>query len=68
MKPVVLADIPHEVEDMSEDTLGELRQRAHDARIQGNSKMDEHQLREALRRVEQGQDPIEAKREARDWE
>jgi hypothetical protein len=52
---------------MGEDTLRELRQRAHDAGIRGNSKMDEHQLREALRRVGQGQDPIEAKREARDW-
>jgi hypothetical protein len=53
---------------MGEDTLRELRQRAHNPGIQGNSKMDEQQLREALRRVEQGQDPIEAKREARGWE
>jgi hypothetical protein len=52
---------------MSEDTLRELRQRAHEAGIRGNSKMDEQQLREALRRVDQGEDAIEAKREARGW-
>jgi hypothetical protein len=52
---------------MGEETLRELRQRAHDAGIRGNSTMDEQQLREALRRVEKGEDPIEAKREARGW-
>jgi hypothetical protein len=56
-----------EVQDVGEDTLRELRQRAHDAGIRGNSKMDEQQLREALARVEQGQDPIEAKRDAHGW-
>lgn len=37
---------------MAEQTLLELRQRAHDAGIEGNSKMDEQQLRAVLRRVE----------------
>jgi hypothetical protein len=49
------------------ETLEELRRRAHEAGIRGNSKMDEQQLRDALRRVEKGEDPIEAKREARGW-
>lgn len=53
---------------MGGGTLRELKQRAHDVGIRGNSKIDEQQLREALRRVEQGEDPIEAKREAQDWE
>lgn len=53
---------------MGEENVRELRQRAHDAGIQGNAKMDEQRLREALRRVEKGQDPIEAEREARDRE
>jgi hypothetical protein len=53
---------------MADETLHELRRRAHEAGIEGNSKMDEQQLREALRRVEQGEDPIEAKRQARGWE
>jgi len=50
---------------MADETLHDLRQRAHEAGIEGNSKMDEQQLREALRRVEQGTDPTEAKREAK---
>ena len=50
---------------MGEETLRQLRQRAHEAGIEGSSKMDELQLREALRRVEQGEGPIAAKREAR---
>lgn len=58
--------IPREEFDMAE-SLQELRQRAHEAGIRGNSKMDEQQLREALERVEKGEDPIEAKREARGW-
>ncbi|WP_158228340.1 hypothetical protein [Pseudonocardia sp. MH-G8] len=53
---------------MSDEDLRELRQRAHDAGIRGNSKMDEQQLREALRRVEHGEDPIEAKRDAHGWD
>jgi hypothetical protein len=48
--------------------LRELRQHAHDAGVRGNSKMDEQELREALRRVDKGEDPIAAKREARGWE
>jgi hypothetical protein len=45
--------------------LRELRQQAHDAGIQGNSKMTESQLREALRKVGKGADPQQAKQEAR---
>ncbi|QYN39082.1 hypothetical protein K1T35_18905 [Pseudonocardia sp. DSM 110487] len=48
--------------------LRDLRQQAHEAGIRGNSKMDEEQLREALRKVDKGEDPIKAKREAHDWE
>ena len=51
-----------------EEELRDLRQRAHEAGIRGNSKMDEQQLREALRKVAKGEDPIKAKREAHDWE
>ena len=51
---------------MADDELRDLRQRAHDAGIQGNSKMDEQQLREALREVEGGAAPGEAKRDAKD--
>ena len=50
---------------MGEENLREPRQRARDAGIQGNSKMDEQQLREALQKVERGADPGEARREAR---
>ena len=53
--------------DMADETLQELRRRAHEAGIRGNSKMDEQQLREALKKVEKGANPIEAKREARGW-
>jgi hypothetical protein len=52
--------------DMGDETLHELRRQAHEAGIEGNSKMTEQQLREALRRVDQGAEPAEAKREAKD--
>ncbi|MBM0227202.1 MULTISPECIES: hypothetical protein [Micromonospora] len=47
------------------EQLHELRQRAHDAGIEGNSKMTEDQLREALRKVGKGTEPQMAKREAK---
>ncbi|HEX6967976.1 MAG TPA: hypothetical protein VF174_04045 [Micromonosporaceae bacterium] len=45
--------------------LHDLRRRAHEAGIEGNSKMNESQLRQALKMVEKGTDPMAAKREAR---
>lgn len=51
---------------MADETLHDLRQQAHEAGIEGNSKMDEQQLREALRRVNEGDDPAEVKHEAKD--
>ena len=47
------------------EQLHELRQKAHDAGIQGNSKMTEDQLREALRRVGKGEQPQTAKQQAK---
>jgi len=47
------------------EKLHDLRQQAHDAGIEGNSKMTEDQLRDALRRVGKGTEPQMAKREAR---
>ncbi|WP_446210289.1 hypothetical protein [Micromonospora sp. IBSANI012] len=47
------------------DRLHELRQQAHNAGIEGNSKMTEEQLREALRRVAKGEQPQMAKHEAK---
>jgi len=47
------------------EQLHELRQKAHDAGIQGNSKMTEDQLREALRRVGKGEQPQMAKQQAK---
>ncbi|WP_428965838.1 hypothetical protein [Micromonospora fluostatini] len=47
------------------DSLHDLRQQAHDAGIEGNSKMTEDQLREALRRVGKGEQPQMAKQNAR---
>ncbi|MBM0229654.1 MULTISPECIES: hypothetical protein [Micromonospora] len=47
------------------EQLHELRQRAHDAGIEGNSKMTEDQLRQALRKVSKGAEPQMAKREAK---
>ncbi|MBO4204582.1 hypothetical protein [Micromonospora echinofusca] len=45
--------------------LHELRQRAHDAGIEGNSKMSEQQLRAALQKIDQGMSPQRAKQETR---
>ncbi|MGR6319891.1 hypothetical protein Q2K19_26435 [Micromonospora soli] len=45
--------------------LHELRQQAHNAGIEGNSKMTEQQLRDAMRRVSKGERPEMAKQEAR---
>ncbi|MFC4017088.1 hypothetical protein ACFOW4_03910 [Micromonospora sp. GCM10011542] len=45
--------------------LHDLRQQAHDAGIEGNSKMTEQQLREALRKVGKGERPEMAKQEAK---
>ena len=47
------------------EQLHELRQQAHDAGIEGNSKMTEEQLREALRKVGKGERPQAAKQEAK---
>lgn len=47
------------------EQLHELRRRAHDAGIEGNSKMTEDQLRRALAMVGRGADPQAAKREAK---
>jgi hypothetical protein len=50
------------------EELQELRQQAHDAGIQGNSKMTEEELRTALRKVSEGDSPGQAKQEAKgDW-
>ncbi|RKR86493.1 hypothetical protein BDK92_0723 [Micromonospora pisi] len=47
------------------DELHDLRQRAHKAGIEGNSKMTEEQLREALKQVGKGAEPMHAKRGAK---
>ncbi|MEV6810815.1 hypothetical protein [Micromonospora sp. NPDC051296] len=47
------------------EKLHELRQQAHSAGIEGNSKMTEDQLREALRRVGKGEQPQMAKQQAK---
>ncbi|MEV0805980.1 hypothetical protein [Micromonospora sp. NPDC050200] len=47
------------------EQLHELRQRAHNAGIEGNSKMTEEQLRQALRQVGKGVEPQMAKRQAK---
>lgn len=52
---------------MDRDELHQMRQRAHEAGIQGSSKMDEKQLREALRKVGKGSEPMVAKREAKGY-
>ncbi|MFE9192944.1 hypothetical protein ACFYL6_25420 [Micromonospora sp. NPDC007208] len=46
------------------ERLHDLRQQAHDAKIEGNSKMTEEQLRDALRKVGRGEQPQMAKRQA----
>ncbi len=45
--------------------LHELRQQAHNAGIEGNSKMTEDQLRDALRRTGKGEQPQMAKQQAK---
>lgn len=47
------------------EQLHELRQQAHKAGIEGNSKMTEDQLRDALRRVGKGEQPQMAKHQSR---
>ncbi|MEV5412264.1 hypothetical protein AB0K60_25945 [Thermopolyspora sp. NPDC052614] len=47
------------------DDLHDLRRKAHEAGIEGNSKMTAEQLRSALRDVERGKDPAEAKEKAK---
>ncbi|MFU8850868.1 hypothetical protein ACNAW0_07760 [Micromonospora sp. SL1-18] len=47
------------------ERLHELRQQAHNAGIEGNSKMTEGQLQEALKRVGKGESPQMAKRQAK---
>ncbi|MCM0678642.1 hypothetical protein NCC78_28805 [Micromonospora phytophila] len=47
------------------EKLHDLRQQAHNAGIEGNSKMTEDQLRQALRKVGKGAEPQLAKREAK---
>ncbi|NJP35439.1 hypothetical protein [Micromonospora thermarum] len=47
------------------EQLHELRQKAHNAGIEGNSKMTEDQLRDALRRVDRGVEPQMAKQQAK---
>ncbi|WP_158554030.1 hypothetical protein [Micromonospora deserti] len=47
------------------EQLHDLRQQAHNAGIEGNSKMTESQLRDALKKVGKGMEPQAAKREAK---
>ncbi|GIJ28526.1 hypothetical protein Vqi01_36880 [Micromonospora qiuiae] len=46
------------------EKLHQMRQQAHKAGIEGNSKMTEEQLREALRKVGKGEQPQMAKHQA----
>lgn len=56
----------HREGDMGDrDQLHDLRQQAHDAGIEGNSKMTEDQLRDALRKVGKGERPQMAKHDAK---
>jgi hypothetical protein len=47
------------------DDLHEMRQQAHEMGIEGSSKMDIDQLRDALKKMNKGADPMMAKQEAR---
>ncbi len=49
----------------SQNELHDLRQRAHDMGISGNSKMTEQQLRQAMQKVSKGTDPMTAKQQAK---
>ncbi|MEV4754121.1 hypothetical protein AB0J86_03260 [Micromonospora sp. NPDC049559] len=42
-----------------------MRQRAHEKGIEGSSKMDEKQLRDAMKRMDRGADPMMAKQQAK---
>ena len=48
------------------DELHDLRQRAHEAGIEGSSRMTVEQLRKALQKVGKGIEPMMAKRQARE--
>jgi hypothetical protein len=50
------------------DELHDMRQRAHEAGIQGSSKMSEEELRQALKKVDKGVEPVMAKRESKGWQ
>jgi hypothetical protein len=50
---------------MGREQLHELRQKAHNAGIEGNSKMSADQLRNALNKMSKGAKPQQAKQEAR---
>ncbi|MEV4199574.1 hypothetical protein [Micromonospora globbae] len=54
-----------EAEMTSREQLHDLRQRAHNAGIEGNSKMTESQLKDALKKVGKGMDPQAAKQQTR---
>ena len=47
------------------EQLHDLRQQAHNAGIEGNSKMTESQLRQALHKMHKGADPQQIKQEAK---
>lgn len=47
------------------EELHNLRRRAHEAGIEGNSKMTEEELHQALKKVGKGADPVTAKREVK---
>jgi hypothetical protein len=48
-----------------QDELHEMRQRAHEMGIQGSSKMSVEELRQAMKKMSKGSDPMMAKREAK---
>lgn len=52
--------------DDDRQELHELREKGHEAGIEGSSKMTEDQLREALREREHGASPEDAKATAKD--
>jgi hypothetical protein len=54
-------------DDMSEDERKhDVRQQAHEAGIEGASKLSTQDAQEALSKVQQGEDPQQAKEESRD--
>lgn len=52
-------------EDDNREQLHKLRERGHEAGIEGSSKMTADQLREALRDREEGESPSKAKAKAK---